>query len=434
MKVVIMAGGRGTRISELFPGIPKPLIPINGIPVLHREICSLWDQGFTDFILTVSYQAEQIVHYFGNGERLGVNIEYFVEETPLGSAGALIQMREQLTEDFLLLNADLVFDIDWNRFVSFHKKKGGLVTLLTHPNSHPYDSGLIVADDYGRVRDWLSKEEKRPRWYKNRVNAGIHVINPAILERVEADLKEKTRNLSPSGIDLDRQILKPLCGTGEMFCYDSPEYVRDMGTPERYRSVSEDFQSGLVTAKNRKNRQRAIFLDRDGTINKYVGFLWDIEDFALLPGVSTAIRRMNQAGYLVIVVTNQPVVARGEVTFAQLHKIHNKMETLLGKEGAFVDGIYVCPHHPDKGFEGEVPELKIDCDCRKPKPGLLLKAAGEFNIDLSASWMVGDDRKDILAGKHCGCHTALIGNEDFGQDLTVKSLFDFTEKQILFIY
>lgn len=210
-----------------------------------------------------------------------------------------------------------------------------------------------------------------------------------------------------------------------MFCYDSPEYVKDMGTPDRYEAVCADYREGRVQAKNLKNKQKAIFLDRDGTINKYVGFLRNIDDFELLPGVTEAIRIINASGYLAIVVTNQPVIARGEVTYDQLQEIHNKMETLLGAEGAYLDAIYFCPHHPHKGYEGEVSELKIECDCRKPKPGMLLRAADDFNIDLSKSWMVGDGENDIKAGKAAGCRTALVGNDSFDQNVTVHSLQKF---------
>ena len=174
-----MAGGRGTRISELFPDIPKPLIPIDNIPVLEREIISLRDQGFTDIILTVSHMAGKIMHHFGNGRKYRTHISYYVEKEPLGNAGALFMLKEQLgEEDFLLLNADAVFDVDFNRMVAFHKQHGGLVTLFTHPNSHPYDSGLIIAGENGKVEKWLAKEDERPLYYKNRVNAGLHVINP----------------------------------------------------------------------------------------------------------------------------------------------------------------------------------------------------------------------------------------------------------------
>lgn len=406
MKVVIMAGGRGTRISSVASDIPKPMIRIEGKPVLEHEIECLRDQGFTDMILTVSHLGNIIMDYFGDGSGVspatgkpfGVNISYYFEEEPLGNAGALFKIKDQLTEDFLLLNADAMFDVDFNRFVAFHKAHGGLVTLFTHPNSHPYDSGLILADKDGRVEKWLAKEDDRPHYYRNRVNAGLHVINPKVLN-VE---------ITTPKVDLDRQLLKPLAGTGKMFCYDSPEYVKDMGTPERYHAVCTDLISGRVKDKNLQNKQKAVFLDRDGTLNKYVGFLRDINQFELMDGVAEAIKKINNSGYLAILVTNQPVIARGEVTWDELERIHNKLETLLGLEGAYLDAIYFCPHHPHKGYEGEILELKFDCDCRKPKPGMLLQAAKDFNIDLSASYMVGDSESDMLCGKNAGCTSELV--------------------------
>ena len=401
MKVVIMAGVKGTRISSVASDIPKPMIKIEGKPVLEHEIECLRDQGFKDIILTVSHLGNIIMDYFGDGSGIspvtgksfGVNIEYYFEKEPLGNAGALFKIKDKLTEDFLLLNADAMFDVDFNRFVKFHKSHGGLVTLFTHPNSHPYDSGLIIANENGIVQKWLAKEDERPLYYKNRVNAGLHVMSPEILKQ----------NIDTPKIDLDRQLLKPLSGTGKMFCYDSPEYVKDMGTPDRYYAVCEDFKAGHVQGKNLKNKQKAIFLDRDGTINKYVGFLRNINEFELIDGVSKAIKKINESGYLTIVVTNQPVIARGEVSFDELDEIHNKMETLLGKDGAYIDGLYYCPHHPHKGYEGERPELKIECECRKPKPGMLMKAAKDFNVDLEKSWMIGDGENDVLAGKNAGC-------------------------------
>ena len=320
MKTVIMAGGRGTRISELFPNIPKPLIPIAGIPILEREICSLREQGFVDIIITVSYLHEKIEDYFKDGKHLGVNISYFVEKTPLGNAGALFKLKRQLgKEPFLLLNADAMFDVDFNRMVRFHQSHGGLVTLFTHPNSHPFDSGLILADENGCVEKWLTKEDIRPEFYCNRVNAGLHVIDPKVLDiaSIDEDLIGTEVNGTVLKVDLDRMLLKPLAGSGKIFCYDSPEYVKDMGTPERYKSVTKDFDNGIIQKKNLKNKQRAIFLDRDGTINKYVGFLRDINQFELIDGVAKAIKKINEAGYLAIVVTNQPVIARGEVSYIE---------------------------------------------------------------------------------------------------------------------
>lgn len=419
MKTVIMAGGKGTRISSIAKDIPKPMIMIEGKPVLEHEIECLKSQGFIDIIITVSHLGKVIMDYFGDGSGVspstgkpfGVNIEYFFEEEPLGNAGALFKIKEKLQEDFLLLNADAIFDVNFIRFVEYHKSHGGLVTLFTHPNNHPYDSGVIIADEDMAVQKWLTKEDNRPRFYKNRVNAGLHVISPQVLDT----------EIDTAKIDLDRQILKPLEGTGKMYCYDSPEYVKDMGTPERYKMVCKDFREGRVTNKNLRNVQKAVFLDRDGTINKYVGFLRNHDEFELIDGIGEVIRKINNSGYLAIVITNQPVVARGEVTVPQLDEIHNKMETLLGEQGAYLDAIYYCPHHPHKGYAGEVPALKIACDCRKPEPGMILKAAKDFNIDLKESFVVGDSEIDILAGKRAGCKTILIGEGDYGQDVTLDS-------------
>lgn len=428
MKVVIMAGGKGTRITSVASDIPKPMIKIGDKPVLEHELECLRDQGFTDIIITVSHLGHIIMDYFDDGSKVspatgrpfGVHIDYYFEQEPLGNAGALFKIKDKLTEDFLLLNADALFDVDFNRFVNYHREHGALATLLAHANDHPYDSGLLVVDKDNYVQQWLTKEDVRPEYYRNIVNGGLHVLSPKLLET----------EISTEKVDLDRQILKPLAGTGKMLCYNSPEYAKDMGTPERYYAACKDYAAGKIQGKNLRHQQKAVFLDRDGTINKYVGYLRSPEEFELLPGVGEAIRKINSSGYLAIVVTNQPVIARGEVTVEGLQLIHNKMETLLGKEGAYLDGIYYCPHHPDKGFAGEVVELKINCDCRKPQPGLLLHAVKDFNIDLQASWMVGDSKSDIEAGKAAGCKTALIGIGEFGQDKTVKSLLDFVDRFI----
>lgn len=464
MKTVIMAGGRGTRIADYSKELtgkvlPKPMIPIDGMPVLEWEINSLREQGFVKFIITVSYLANEIMDYFGDGSGLspatgkpfGVQIEYFHEQEPLGNAGALYKLRAKLiddadsSEDFLLLNADSIFDLDFQRLVAYHRVKGAKVTLFTHPNSHPYDSGLIIAAADGGVEKWLTKEDVRPEYYKNRVNAGVHVLNVAALDEA-ATLSgiDVTRigKMREDGkvykIDLDRQILKPLCGrkmAGEynVYCYDSPEYVKDMGTPERFEAVTRDFKAGIVQAKNLSHKQKAIFLDRDGTLNRYVGFLRKTEDFELLPGVAEAVRKINASGYLAIVITNQPVVARGEVSFIELEEIHRKLETELGKMGAYIDALYYCPHHPDKGFAGEVSELKTDCACRKPKPGMVIQAAKDFNIDLTASWMVGDSEADIACGNNAGVHTTLLSDEkadDYGQKVTAHNLLEFVEEYL----
>ena len=440
MKVVIMAGGKGTRIANVNSNVPKPMLPIGEIPVLEREIEILKKQGFCELVITVGYLADLIIDYFGDGTNIspttgkpfGVHIEYYREDKPLGNAGALFEIEEHLLtiEDdaFFLLNGDVVFDVDLNRMIEYHNQKHALATIFTHPNSHPYDSGVIVTNEDGLVTRWYGKSDIRPTYYKNRVNAGIHIVSRAAMRRVRRKYSELP---FPARIDLDSMVLKPLVNQG-LYAYDSPEYVKDMGTPERYYDVCRAIESNIVGRKNLLYKQKAIFLDRDGTINKYVGFLRNINDFELLPGVEKAVKIINQSEYLCIVVTNQPVVARGEVSYQELDLIHNKMETLLGEEGAYVDAIYFCPHHPAGGFDGEISDLKIDCECRKPKPGMLLMAAEKYNIDLSESYMIGDSKSDILAGKAAGCKTVLISDKgvcDWGQDYTISGLKDILKKK-----
>lgn len=399
MLAVITAGGKGTRIASVDSTVPKPMLLITGKPVLQHQLECLKRQGVEEIIFTIGYKGEQIRGFFGDGSQFGVRIDYIEEREPLGTAGALYYLRNRIKDDFLLINGDLIFDVDLQRMIDFHKSHKAIATLLVHPNDHPYDSGLIVADENGRVKGWLTKEDKRG-WYQNCANAGIHVISPGMLDGLEA----------PKKLDLDRDLLKPLIPSGTIYAYRSPEYVKDMGTPERINQVEKDFQSGLVARKNLRQKQRVVFLDRDGTINKYVGFLRNINDFELIDGVAEMIRKINQSGYLTIVVTNQPAIARGEVTWEQLREIHNKMETLLGEKGAYVDDIFVCPHHPDRGFPGEVVEYKIDCECRKPKPGMLLQAAEKYNIELAESWMVGDSERDMEAGRAAGCKVCLYSD------------------------
>lgn len=417
MQAVIMAGGRGTRISSLAPDIPKPMIRVCGKPVLEYQIECLVRQGFQDIILSTGYLGQVISDYFGDGHRFGAQITYYQEETPLGSGGALTILRKQLKDDFLLISGDIIFDIDFNRLLAFHRAHDALITLTTHPNSHPFDSGLIFADEEARVTNWLHKEDARTI-YRNRVNAGIQVLSPEVLCSLNT--------VHP--IDLDREILKPLISSGRIYAYDTPEYIHDMGTPARYQQVCKDTASGRVQAKNLSVPQKAVFLDRDGVINVYKGFLRRWEDMELLPGAGEAISKINASGWLAVVVTNQPVIARGDCTWGELRQIHNTMETLLGQEGAYVDNIFICPHHPDRGFPGELPEYKIDCTCRKPKPGLLLQAAEQYHIDLRSSWMVGDSSSDLLAGQNAGCRCAFIGETaELPNIPTYPSLLHFVE-------
>lgn len=408
MQAVIMAGGKGTRLRSITNDeIPKPMAPIAGKPILQWQIECLRRSGVTDILLIIGYLGEKIEAYFGSGADFGVRIDYFREEQPLGTAGALAEVADRLEEDFLLVFGDTIFDISIPRMMAFHREKQAEATLFVHPNSHPFDSDIVLRDETQRVCGFLSKHDTRTDWYDNYVNAGFYIVNKRLCGRIVRG--EKT--------DLEKQVLWPLARQGgAVYAYLSPEYIKDVGTPERITAAAGELERGVVAARNLEKKQKCVFLDRDGTVNQYRGLISTPEQLELEPCAAEAIRLLNRSGYLAVVVTNQPVVARGMCSVEDVENIHRKLSTLLGQEGAYLDGIAFCPHHPDKGYPEENPAYKIPCRCRKPDIGMLTACAERFNIDLAQSWMVGDTTVDLQTGLNAGTHTALVLTGEAGRD------------------
>ena len=428
---VIMAGGKGSRLLSITNDeIPKPMVPVDGKPLLEYQVEKLKTYGIKKIVMIVGHLGEKIVDHFKDGKNFGVEIDYIFEKEPLGTAGAFYYLKDKIdAKDFMLVFGDIFFDMDFDRMEDFHFKNSALTTLLAHPNGHPYDSDLIQTDDTGRVIGFDSKHNVRDYWYDNMVNAGMYIINKRLLDLVKEPVKT----------DFEKDILANQVELGaNIYAYHTPEYVKDVGTVDRINATVEELKSGLIQSKNLKNKQRAIFLDRDGTMNVSKGFISKADDLELIPGTIDAIKAINKSGALAIVITNQPVIARGECSFEELHNIHNKLKTLLGEKGAFVDDIFYCPHHPDKGFEGEVPELKFDCECRKPKTGMIDEAVKKYNIDLSKSYMVGDSTMDLETARNAGIKSVLVdtgfagndGKYDRSCDIEAKNLFDAVEKII----
>ena len=421
MQAVIMAGGKGTRLSSVTRNlIPKPMVPFCGKPIIERLVEWLVQNGVHDIVICIGYLGEQIRAYL-SGKDFGAAIHFVEEKEPLGTAGALAYMPRYIHEDFVLVYADLVLDADLLRMARFHKEKGGQATLFVHPNSHPYDSDLVCCDGGDRVTGFRWKGTLQNADYENAVNAGMVIFSPSVFRYIP----------QPRVLALEKDLLNRLIQENEpVYAYRSPEYIKDVGTVDRLTEAEEEYRSGRIAARNLKNRQKAIFLDRDGTINVYNGLIASPDQIQLTDGAAEAIRWINRSGYLAIVVTNQPVIARGGCTLDELEKIHRRLFTLLGNAGAYLDDLVFCPHHPDKGFPGENAAYKTDCPCRKPKPGMVFAMAEKYNIDISQSWMIGDTLRDVQTGKNAGAKTALVcsaateAEAENAADLTCDRLLD----------
>ena len=415
MRAVILVGGKGTRLGSVTSQTPKPLVPVNGRSVLGRQLDQLRRYGVEDVTLLASHLAEAIdAHVRARPESLP-RVRVHRERAPLGTAGGLHEIAGELTDPFLLVYGDVLFDVDLRRLIDAHRASNGLATLAVHPNDHPYDSDLVELDRENRVTAVHSKPHAPGRNYHNLVNAGLYVLSPRILDSIPRD--------TPS--DFGRDIFPALCRSERMFGYPTPEYIKDMGTPARLAQVSADEASGRVARWNLEHGRPAVFLDRDGVLNALDGYIDTPDKLRVLPGVADAVRRLNESDHLAIVVTNQPVVARNLCTLDELDEIHKKLETILGESHAWLDAIFVCPHHPDRGFPGENVALKIDCECRKPKAGMIDAARARCNIDMARSFIVGDSARDILCGKAAGITTIGVRSGAGCADVTALSRPDY---------
>jgi histidinol-phosphate phosphatase family protein len=421
-QLIILAGGKGTRLKDRLGDLPKPMIPIGGKPLLEHQVELAKKHGFTDLIFFVYYRADLIEKHFGDGKNFGVQIRYVLEHEPLGTAGAVLAGFDLLAERFAVMYGDTMVNVDLDRLWHAHGQHGADATLLLHPNDHPLDSDLVEVNADSFVTAFHNRPHPQNMWRQNLVNAGLYVIEKRALESFHAS------RLTPhKPLDFGKDLFPAMLRRGaKLFGYNSPEFIKDIGTPERYDRISAQFGAGLVQRSSLATPQRAVFLDRDGTLIPDRDCLRNADELEIFPGVGEAIHKLNLAGWRTVVVTNQPVIAKGFCDENELQRMHNKLETLLGREHAFLDRIYFCPHHPEKGFPGERPELKIECDCRKPKTGMIQRAVAELNIDLKQSWLIGDTTTDLQTAKNAGLKSILVRTGSAGKDGRHDVRPDFT--------
>ena len=428
MIAVILAGGKGERLKHLTEYIPKPMIQIEGMPVLERQINLLRQYKITDIHILTGYLGYVISNYFGDGKILGVNIKYFPEDKPLGTSGCIKELEGNIQDDFLVVYGDLMLNMKLDNFIAFHKRKGGTATLVVHPNDHPCDSDLVVMDDSNnKIIDFLTKD-KKPLYYANLVNAAVYILSPVVFGYI------------PEGIQSDfvRDVFPEMLRCSEkIYGYKTVEYIKDMGTVDRFEKVNKNFISGKIQSCSKENKRPAIFMDRDGTLVMDIALLHKLEDLEIYPFSAHAIKKIDESEYLSFLITNQPAVAHNMCNIEEVKHIHNKLETLLGYKQAYLDDIYFCPHHPDKGYPEEKKDYKVDCNCRKPKVGMIENAVKEYNVDVKSSWFIGDTTTDIQTGINAGLQTILVrtgrGGKDRKYECIPDFVFDNLEKAIDFI-
>ena len=417
VQAVILAGGKGTRLASRLNGKPKPLVDVDGVPLLKRQIDNLVANGIDDIVLLVNHAADQIETFIAEQD-FPCRVTLIDDGDPRGTAGAALACLDRLQDRFVVIYGDTLFDVDIAHMLGVHARTGADGTLLLHPNDHPADSDLVEVSADGWITAFHSYPHPADRYLRNLVNAALYVIEKqSLLGWVER---------MPKG-DFAKDLFPAMLIEGaRLHGYVSFEYIKDIGTPARLDKAEGHLRRGVVERARRRYPQKAVFLDRDGTLNQLTDYVRKPDDLILFADAGSAVRRLNEAEYRVVVVTNQPVLARGECDVAGLAQIHAKLESELGETGAFLDAIYYCPHHPHKGYAGEVPELKIDCLCRKPGTAMIEDAAAALNIDLGGSWVVGDSTADIAMARKAGIRSVLVRTGEGGRDGKWPAEPDFT--------
>jgi histidinol-phosphate phosphatase family protein len=427
MRAVIIAGGFGTRAHALTGGrIPKALLPVGGVPIVFRQMRVLAREGVRHVTVLAGHLGDQLAQPLAaEAASLGMQVVVRVEEAPLGTAGSLAALSP--ADDTLIVYGDMLFDLALAPLAAFHQARNAAITVVAHPNDHPRTSDLVAQRD-GLITGIFPKslagneaqlpsprepsraagrgaqaphagkdvrESGRPPDLRNLVPAGIYLAAPEFFARI------------PGGKngDLIRDVLPDLLASGATLgCYATPEYLRDVGSPARHAAAERDLAAGRIEAARLVHKRPAIFFDCDGVLNEEPGLQGALrpDDVVPTPGAGEAVKAARDAGFLTIAVTNRPQVARGDISFADLDRILGRLETLLADKGGVLDRIYVCPHHPEAGFPGEKPALKIACECRKPGALLFRRAMAELPVEAARSASIGDSLRDIGAARAAG--------------------------------
>ena len=386
---VILAGGKGTRSAD--PTKAKLGQELGAVPLLQWHMRLLQPSEITKAVVVAGHLGDQVDALCGEVDPLGIDLSVLHEAEQRGTVAALtFAAQETQADEFLVILGDILMSLPIQQFLSEWRASGKNVAVVVHPSAHPEDSDAAFPTHDGRV---LVVPKSQPREHiPNMSSAGLFAITREGLQRYK-QLKDFGSNVLPDAAEAE-----------DLFAFISSHYLKDTGTAERLKAAQKDIKRGTFARRGNLGLRAALFLDRDGVINPSYPEFHNAEGYELLPGVATAIAEANSAGVPTIVVTNQPAISKGFMSFDEHQSIRATMDRLLGAEGAFVDDYLFCPHHPETGFDGEVSELKMYCSCRKPNPGMLQDAAARHTLDLQRSVMVGDTGRDREAAHAVGTH------------------------------
>lgn len=374
-QAVILAGGLGTRLAPFTEHTPKPMYCFEGKPFLEYLIMQVKSFGIKDIVLLLGYLPKKIMDYFLQGEQYGVHITYRI--TPVEfDTGARIKMAEDILEDhFLLMYCDNFCPIDFNKLQESYFQNHAMVQITAYANKDGYTKDNLLLNGEGQV---LCYDKKRTVAGLKGVDIGYAIISKQVL------------NLLPEeGCNFEALVYPEMVKEGRMFAEVTEHRYYSIGSWQRIE-LTRQFLKPVKT----------IFLDRDGTLNVKPAKACYVEspkEFVWIDGAREAVALLKKAGYRVILVSNQPGIAKGNLTIEKLDEIHNKMQKELEEKGGTIDAIYYCPHNWDDG-----------CDCRKPKPGMLYQAQKDYSLNLTKCVMIGDDERDMEAAKAVGCRGILI--------------------------
>lgn len=387
-QAAILIGGQGTRLGDAVRSTPKPLLDVCGRPFVEHVMINLRRFGFDDFILLAGYQSGIVTEKYGAGstfaQEIQASIRVIVEPSPLGTGGALKHAREYLEDEFLLLNGDSIFDFNYldlcNREIP-EEPNDWLCRVALLPVEAATRYGFVELRG-ARVHAF---REKPVAPQSGLINSGVYWLKSALLDFITS-----------APCSLEQDVFPRLASQGRMTGRVYRGYFIDIGIPEDLQNARENLTDNL--------QKPAAFLDRDGTLNHDDGYTHKPEEFRWIDGAKSAIKKLNDAGFLVFVVTNQAGIARGYYDAATVESLHQWMQRELAREGAHIDDFRYCPHHP----EGVVPELAIACDCRKPSSGMLTSLIERWKPDIRRSFMLGDSEKDAQAGAAIGMYSKKI--------------------------